>query len=218
MTPSSRRNRRRGWIAIAFGSTLAIGVASANANRGDYIARSFVEAANPGLAVTEPLEEFRAVSGARVIVPTAWKRLGAGGAQLRFITPGRICRYRVTFTLRTRLAAPGDGAAYATNALPSAGPAYLLDAGQRGNSAFRVVRQGTTGSVVRVDALRAGVLTRRSDIVPTGQVAWTELRVTASSRRGDECHSGTYREVLGPQVGDALATARTRLRFVRQQR
>jgi hypothetical protein len=202
---------------VAFALPIAI-PSAAHADRGDYIARSFVEAANPGLAVSGPLAEFRAVSGARVIVPTAWKRLRARSGQLRFITPGRICRYRVTFTLRSRLAAPGDPAAYAANGLPSPGPAYLLDGGQRGSSAFRVVRQRTTGSVVRVDALRAGVLTRRADIVPLGQVAWTELRVTASSRRGDECHSGTYREALGPQLGDALAAARTRLRFVRPQR
>jgi hypothetical protein len=60
------------------------------------------------------------------------------------------------------------------------------------------------------------VLTRRADIAPAGQQVWTELRATAVSRRGDECHSGTYRESLGPALGDALATARTRLRFVRR--
>jgi len=42
------------------------------------------------------------------------------------------------------------------------------------------------------------------------------LAVTAASRTGDECHCGTWRERRGPQIGDALATARTSLHFVRK--
>ncbi len=72
-----------------------------------------------------------------------------------------------------------------------------------------------TGSGVRVDGLWASILTRRDDIAPSGQIVWSEIRATASSRAGDECHSGTYRKALGPQMGDALAVARTTLRFVR---
>jgi hypothetical protein len=59
------------------------------------------------------------------------------------------------------------------------------------------------------------VLTRRTDIVPAGQVAWSDVTVSAISRPGDECHSGTYRNRMGPQLGDALATARTTLTFDR---
>jgi hypothetical protein len=68
---------------------------------------------------------------------------------------------------------------------------------------------------VRIEALWARILTRRDDIVPAGQVAWTEIRVAAASRPGDECHSGTWRVVMGPAISDALATARASLRFVR---
>jgi hypothetical protein len=121
----------------------------------------------------------------------------------------------VTFSVRTRIASPGDPAAYVAEALPAPGPAYLLDSGQRAGTAFRTVRQRSSGQIIRIDALWARVLTRRRDIVPAGQVAWSEIRVTAASRPGDECHSGTWRVGMGPQISDALATARASLKFVR---
>src|SRR5215210_4246293 len=120
MSLSPPGKHRHGCVAIAVASAMTIAIPSAaQADRGDYVARSIVEAANPGLPVSGPLADFRAVSGARVIVPTAWKHLRATAGQLRFITPGRICRYRVTFTLASRLAVPGDAAVYAASALPS---------------------------------------------------------------------------------------------------
>jgi hypothetical protein len=75
------------------------------------------------------------------------------------------------------------------------------------------VRRPGIGGRVRLDALWSGVLTRRADIAPAGQAAWTEIRVTALSRAGDECHAGTWRQALGPAIGDSLATARASLRF-----
>jgi hypothetical protein len=84
-----------------------------------------------------------------------------------------------------------------------------------GSRAFRVVRQPGIGGRVRLDALWAAVLTRRADIAPAGQAAWTEIRVSAVSRAGDECHSGTWRQALGPAIGDSLAVARTGLRFTK---
>lgn len=193
---------------------LCVAPVAANADRGDYRALSFKEAADPGLAVTGPLDEFAAVSRARVTVPGEWRRLKSGADRLRFITPGRGCRYTVTFTVRSAVAPPRDAEAYALDGLPGSGP-YVLDSGRRGSTAFRVVRERST-SRVRLRALRAAVLTRRRDVVPAGQVVWSELRAGATSQPGDECHSGTYRERLGPQLGDALATARTTLTFVRK--
>jgi hypothetical protein len=76
-----------------------------------------------------------------------------------------------------------------------------------------VTRPVTTDGRVAIQGLRSAVLTRRTDITPAGQVAWADLSVSARSRPGDECHSGTYRKTVGPQIGDALATARTTLRF-----
>jgi hypothetical protein len=196
---------------------LSVLPAAAHAARSDYRAISFHEQPAPGLAVSGPLDEFVAVSRARVVVPGEWTRLKAKAGQLRFITPGRSCRYRVTFTARSLLGEPRDAEAYAADGLPAAGPAYLLDSGRRGSSAFRVVRERSSApGGVRLRALRAAVLTRRDDVVPAGRVAWSELRVTAASQPGDECHAGTYRERMGPQIGDALATARTTLSFVKK--
>jgi hypothetical protein len=79
------------------------------------------------------------------------------------------------------------------------------------------VRRPGIGGRVRVDGLWAGVLTRRADIAPSGQSAWTEIHVAAVSRPGSECHAGTWREALGPTIGDSLAVARTRLRFTRKR-
>jgi hypothetical protein len=64
------------------------------------------------------------------------------------------------------------------------------------------VRLRTAGEQVRIRAMRAD---RRS--IGNGAHKWQETVVTAASRKGGECHSGTYREVLGPQIGNALATA-----------
>lgn len=195
---------------------LAFAASAGAAQRATYVTRTVVEPAAPGLAVTGPLSEFRVTSSARVVVPTSWTRLSAPAGRLRFRTvrnPG--CRYTVTYSVTSRLVADQDVAAYVAARLPSATARHLLDSGVRGNRAFRVVRRPTSGAQVRLDALWAGVLTRRADIAPAGQVALSEIRVTAVSGAGDECHSGTWREALGPAIGDSLAVARTNLRFTR---
>jgi len=167
--------------------------------------------ASRGLAVKKPLDEFVAVSDARVLVPKRWTPKGT----TQFETPSNgACSYRVRFTVNSRIDDPGVPSARVKAAVPGSGR-YVLDEGERGGGAFRVVRKPVSGGV-RVDAQWSGVLTRRSDIAPSGKVVWTDLSVTASSHAGDECHSGTYREVLGPQLSDALATARATLRFARK--
>jgi len=220
MRPRSTEWLRSQLLAAGLGAALALVIASAaHGDRGRYVVRSFIEPANPGLKVSKPLEEFRAVSRARVVVPTEWRRLNAKSGQLRFLTPqisaGGRCRYRVTFSVRSQLAQPRAPVDYVADALPSSATMRLLETGQRGNRAFRVARARGGRFVVRLRAFWAAVLTRRPDIAPVGQVAWSEISVTAASRQGDECHLGTWRAVLGPQLGDALATARTRLDFVR---
>ncbi|HEY7620240.1 MAG TPA: hypothetical protein VH834_10735 [Solirubrobacteraceae bacterium] len=191
--------------------------APAATQRGVYATRTVTEPAASGLAVTAPLSDFVATSRARVIVPTAWQRRSAPAGQLRFLTTqNAACRYTVTYTVKSVLAPSQDAAAYVAARLVPPTSRHLLDAGARGNRAFRVVRQAGIGGRVRLDALWAGVLTKRSDIAPAGQTAWTEIRVSAVSRSGDECHSGTWREALGPTIGDSLAVARTGLRFARK--
>ena len=204
----------RTWLlASAVGLAFA---ASAGAQRGVFETRTFAEPARPGLAVTGPLSGYRVTSVGRVVVPTGWRSLAAPAGTLRFLTVGNpSCRYTVTYTVKSVLAPTQDASSYVTAGLPAPSARRLLDSGVHGNRAFRVVRQPGIGGRVRLDALWAGVLTKRTDIAPAGKVAWTEIRVTAVSRVGDECHSGTWRQALGPTIGDSLAVARTSLRFTR---
>jgi hypothetical protein len=206
-------------IAAGLGVALALVLAptaGAAASSGDYVARSVTQPASSGLAVTGPLAQFRAVARARVIVPTRWQRQSAPAGQLRFLTPGSsACRYRVTFRATAALGAPCDAAIRLEAQVPAPSAARVLDEGRRGTGAFRVTRPVSADGRITLRALRTTVLTRRADIAPAGQVAWADLSVSAASRPGDECHSGTYREGLGPEIGDALASARTTLRFAR---
>ena len=178
--------------------------------------RTFTEPARPGLDVSGALKGHAATAKARVVVPAKWHRLRAGAGVLRFaVTQNPGCHYAVTYRVSSALGPAVSAADRVTAGLPAPGPRYLLDSGERGSAAFRVVRLKSVRGQVRVNALWAGVLTRRADIAPSGQVAWAQVRVTARSRKGDECHSGTWRQALGPAIGDSLAVARASLHFTR---
>jgi hypothetical protein len=207
---------RAAGVALA---VIATGAGIAQAADDRYVRHSVVEPANPGLTVSGSLgKSFRAVNSARVIVPVQWRVQKAKAGQRKYLSvQNSACHFRITFTAKSRLGAPGEALAYVNAGLPAAGSRYVLDSGVRNGGAFRVVRKQTTGAV-RVDGLFATVLTRRDDVAPAGQVAWAEVRVVATSSPGDECHSGTYRQALGPQIGDALATARARLTFAKPAR
>jgi hypothetical protein len=190
--------------------------AAVGAQRGTFVTRTVTEPATPGLAVTGALSDYRATSTGRMVVPSAWRGRKAPAGQLRFQSVNNAsCRYDVTYAVRSLVAPSQDPAAYVAASLPAATSRHLLDSGTRGDRAFRVVRRPSVGGRVRLDALWVGVLTRRADIAPAGQVAWTEIRVAAISRVGDECHSGTWRQALGPAIGDSLAVARTSLHFAK---
>jgi hypothetical protein len=210
---------RRGILAIAGGlAALAVAAPAGAAPSGQFSTRTFTEPAKPGLPVTGVLRDLVATSTARVIVPTSWQRSRASAGRLRFHTgQSSSCRYSVSYAAKSVLAPAQDAGDYVAARLPAPSSRHLLDSGERGSRGFRVVRQQGTGGRVRVDALWAGVLTRRSDVAPSGQIAWTEIRVSAVSRAGDECHAGTWREALGPTIGDSLAVARTRLHFTKKR-
>jgi hypothetical protein len=86
----------------------------------------------------------------------------------------------------------------------------VLDDGDRRSMSWRVVRRpGTRDDPrVRLAAVRVSPAFAEPGALAEDQRLWLEVRATATSRRGDECHSGTYREVVGPALGDAMATAR----------
>jgi hypothetical protein len=206
----------RNLIAVC---AVALAAAPAVAASTQFDARTFTEPARPGLAVSGALSGNVVTASARVLVPAKWQRRSGGAGRLRFMVaqnPG--CHYAVTYRVTSALGAEQSAADRVAAALPAPGPRYLLDSGARGSAAFRVVRLKSVAGRVRVDALWAGVLTRRADIAPAGQVAWAQVRVTARSRAGDECHSGTWRQALGPAIGDSLAVARAKLHFTRAAR
>jgi hypothetical protein len=203
-------------LALGAAGVVALAV-PAGAAATTYTSVALIEPANPGLAVSGTLSDYVVASSARVVVPASWRRESAPKGQLRFLTVNNpSCRYDVTYRATSVLAPVQDAGDHVAAGLPSPGPRYLLDSGERGNRAFRVIRKQATGARVQLDALWAGVLTKRSDIAPSGQAAWTEIRVAAVSRTGSECHSGTWRQVLGPAIGDSLAVTRTSLRFTKK--
>ncbi|CAB4865080.1 unannotated protein [freshwater metagenome] len=148
-----------------------------------------------------------------LLVPSSWHRTSSSSRS--WTTGARSCRYRVRVSTRA-LSGPGTpGAAERLAAeLPQTG-ARVLDAGVRdsrgsaqGESAWRVTRPVASG--ISITAARTRRAWSAPGVLPAGQVLWTEIRVTARQLPGTECHSGTYRETLGPQIGDLLATAQQR--------
>ena len=191
--------------------------ASAGAATGTFTTQTLTERALSGsLPVTGVLSDLVATSSARVLIPSSWRRLRAPAGRRSYRnTQNRSCTYTIGYRTSSVLG-PRDGApAYVAQRLLSTSLDTSWTAAGAAAVPSGVVRRPVIGRRIRVDALWAGVLTRRADIVPAGQAAWAEIRVSAIAGVGDECHAGTWREALGPTIGDSLATARAKLRFVR---
>ena len=143
----------------------------------------------------------------RLTFPVAWRALAKPTSTLRLRVHRAGCDYtvRVRNTVEVSAATP---AALAAELLPQTG-SRVLENGTRNSVAFRVTRPAADR---RVDVEGIRVIAHYTDpkvAVPAGQRAYLVTRVTALSDIGDECHSGTYRQVVGPSIGDALATARS---------
>lgn len=209
---------RAGTVLAAAGLVAAgaAGVAPAATASGDrYLARKIAEPAARGVTATGPLAGWRATPSARLVVRQDWPADGSTAAALRLQTAANpSCRYTLRVTVGHHIAPAADASGVVAAALPVAS-AYILDAGTHAGAAWRVVRRpGLGNGRIHVDARWTTVLSRRADLVPSGQRLWADIRVAATSRSGDECHAGTWR-ALGPSIGDILATARTTLRFHR---
>jgi hypothetical protein len=140
--------------------------------------------------------------------PATWKVLHNSGTRLTFREGTAACTYRVE-AAATIVHVDATTATDAARALVPTGDGHLLETGERGSAAWRVVKLRGNGTQVRVDAVRAQPLRiiSKRDSQPT----WLATRLQAASDAGDECHSGTYRDTLGPHLGDALATLRARV-------
>jgi hypothetical protein len=146
---------------------------------------------------------------ARVFLPSNWSTRSGGSTTLRFSEGGRNCRYTGTVTAHVERGAKGNAIAFVRADLPITEPKLLLDEGARNVGAWRVVRVRRDDGRTQVKAEAARPLTVTRNALPSDQAAWLVLKASATSRKGSECHSGTYRAVLGPYLGDAFATART---------
>src|SRR4051794_27003284 len=113
-------------VACAAGAVALPAVAAA-ASSTDYIRRTFTQPPSKGLPVAKPLNRFVATSHVRVIVPKAWRQVGSNS----FDEGSGSCRYRVTFTVYTRLAPPGDAAERVRANIPGQGARYVLSKGER---------------------------------------------------------------------------------------
>jgi hypothetical protein len=208
--------RHRLALAIAGLSTVAL-AAPAAATANTY--RSYSLA--PNGARTSPVAGSTLLHGflsARFLFPTQYRRLASSSGTLRFAAGARSCHYTVTFSLRFRQAADGTAAEHVAADLVPASSPYLLEDGTRRLNAWRVIRLpgDVVAGVTRV-RLRAELARRISapaGTVPAGQAIWVELRASATSTAGSECHSGTWRQVLGPRIGDALATTTVTRAFI----
>jgi hypothetical protein len=144
----------------------------------------------------------RTGASASFYVPSAWRTLPRRDARhLSFRVQRPSCGYSVTFTSSVADGTDETAAARVAAALPATG-SRLVDSGTRGAAAWRVTHPASTDGRVHLSALRVD----RREVAP-GRFAWRQLAVSAVSRAGSECHAGTYRASLGPQIGDALATA-----------
>jgi hypothetical protein len=194
----------RSLIAAATASLAVGGAAAPAAGAATY--RSF------GLSSSAPAEGLGGSTTffrARVVLPASWKRLSAPAGALRFREGHGRCFFTVTLSLRTRVAATASPADHVGADLAVPAPAYLLDAGERAPGAWRVTRGATANQRITVNGEYARVAHADAGLIPGDQSAWAEIIATASSRPGDQCHSGTWRDTLGPALGDAFATART---------
>lgn len=139
--------------------------------------------------------------------PARWEIVEAGRTGLRLREGTASCTYTVTAAIDV-VAVDAASATDAARSLVPSGDGRLLEAGRRGSAAWRVVKLHGNGTQVRLDAVRAQPL--RFISAQEGRPTWLATRLKAASDPGDECHSGTYRDTLGPYLGDALATLRAR--------
>jgi hypothetical protein len=188
--------------------SLAAVVAALGASAGPALAKVLrTQSLRPPSAPVQGLPGATAQPQATLAFPTNWhvRSLNKGVLVMREGSPS--CTYTVRASLAVAAGDAADATARATALAPATG-ARVLETGTRNSAAWRVTRPQVPGQVVRIVAVRVDPLRFASQ--QAGTKLWLQTTLTAVSGVGNECHSGTYREVAGPAIGDALATARTR--------
>jgi hypothetical protein len=154
-----------------------------------------------------PQAGYRSGASATFYTPGNWTTLARrDDRHVSFRVFHTACSYSVTFTVRQAVYTDETPAEHAAALAPASG-IRLVDYGSRGTSgAWRVSHPASQDGRVHLVAARVD---RQS--LGAGARAWRETLASAVSRTGSECHAGTYRESLGPQIGNALATAAGRV-------
>lgn len=152
----------------------------------------------------------------RLLLPGSWAPRTTRTALVLRNTRSSACAYTVTvraaYVLGDRGAATGPMVEALT---PATGP-LLLDEGTRGTTSWRVtrIRQQTGPTTrIRLKAVRmapSAITAGRDHPLPAGKQVFLRTTVTAIDRADDECHTGTYRDAVGPQIGDGLVMQRGR--------
>jgi hypothetical protein len=143
---------------------------------------------------------------ASFLVPSTWTRVtGTDVRHLSFRTRpgsgGPSCSYSITFTVRQAADTQQTPAERVAAATPTPSSAYLLETGTRKGGAWRVTRLRSTDGRVRLLAQQSA-----RHAVEHRVYEWVDVIVSAISSSGSECHTGTYRDALGPQIGVGLAS------------
>ena len=164
-------------------------------------------ASHPDTAGTRPHKLRVSTARATLSFPARWTIVSTSANHLRLREGTEQCSYTVDARIEVvQIDAPN--AVAAARSLVPTGRGHLLESGRRGSAAWRVVKLRGNRTQVRLDAVRAQPLRFLSS--QAGRPTWLATRLSATSGRNDECHSGTYRDTLGPYLGDALATLRAR--------
>jgi hypothetical protein len=157
----------------------------------------------PPKGAVQEVPGVTAQPSATLIFPTDWRVTSLKKGVLTLREGGRACTYTVRASLSVAAADAADAVGRAAALTPATG-SRVLESGTRNRAAWRVTRPAADRRIsivaVRVDPLG----------FQAGAKLWLQTTVTATSHVGDECHAGTYRDTVGPGIGDALATARTR--------
>lgn len=192
-------------VALALG-ILAVAATSAVA-ASTYTLR---RVANPVNAPVQGNEQIRTNYAVSLLMRSSWRTRRISRTALGFGLGSRGCRYSGTVTTHVEQGFQGDALVRVRGALPARSQNLVLDEGIRGRAAWRVIRVQRGDGRIEVRGQYQRTLTAQAGSVPPGQAAWLVVSARALSRVGSECHSGTYRQTLGPQLGDAFAGSRTR--------
>jgi hypothetical protein len=148
---------------------------------------------------------------ARLTFPGIW-RLLASGSHLTLRATETNCSYTVRASTQMSVTTSTQSATDHVLALTPASGRYVLDSGTRGRLVWRVTHVRTDAGVriLAAAAVPVSSYTSKALGLTGAQRLYQDVIVRADSNPKDECHTGTYRDALGPQIGDALAVLRWR--------